>query len=223
MAHNDSYKTLESEYTGEFKDRGSKFIAYLFPMSIVETFESRMQELKSEHLKACHHCFAYRFQDTSTFRSSDNGEPSGSAGKPILNQLLSNEIVDVGCIVVRYYGGTNLGVPGLINAYKTATKIAAEAATIVTKYMTTDVQVVFDYAIMGNLMEALKYCKVTIKSTDFGAEPFLTIELNDSEIHDSILSIKAKLLNRSKADVGDTEVEGLKFMMDGEELKKATQ
>jgi len=208
----DAYRTIDVEAQGEYKDRGSKFIAYLFPMETLEVFSEKLSELRALHFKACHCCSAYRLRD-GTQKSSDDGEPSGSAGKPILNQLLSKEVVDVGCIVVRYFGGTKLGVSGLIQAYKQAAVESLEASEILTKYETEAVVLSFDYAIMGKLMEALKYLKLHISGKDLSAEPSLTLEVNQSEVESTITNIKAKLLGRDSKDVDeDTEVAGLRFV-----------
>jgi len=104
----DAYKTIKGTAEGEFKDRGSKFIAYVNYIETEEDFNHHVSEIKSLHLKARHHCYAYRFLDTNQFRYNDDGEPSGTAGKPIYNQLLSFDVVNVSCIVVRYFGGTKL-------------------------------------------------------------------------------------------------------------------
>src|ERR1043165_2969721 len=122
-----TYKTIEKPSQAEFKDRGSRFIAYAFPIQTIDDFKKRLKELKEEHPKATHHCFAYRIGiDGDNFRSSDDGEPSGTAGKPILGQIDSKQATNMLIIVVRYFGGTQLGVPGLINAYKTAASLALE-------------------------------------------------------------------------------------------------
>lgn len=106
------YTTIEKSGTAEFRDRGSRFIGYAFPVSSVEQFKKELEQIKKEHPKATHHCFAYRIGlDGNSFRVNDDGEPSGSAGKPILGQIDSKELVNVGVIVVRYFGGTMLGVP----------------------------------------------------------------------------------------------------------------
>jgi uncharacterized YigZ family protein len=116
------YKTINQPASAEFKDRGSKFIAFAFPVETPDDFKNHLQQLKKEHPKAVHHCFAYRIgTDGNNFRVSDDGEPSGTAGKPILGQIDSKEVTNVAVIVVRYFGGSLLGVPGLINAYKTVT------------------------------------------------------------------------------------------------------
>src|SRR5690242_1989774 len=116
------YRTLAANTTGEFKDRGSKFLAYAYPIQTTKDVKEHIQALKKEHPKAVHYCYAYRIgTDGKEFRANDDGEPSGSAGRPILGQIDSSGLTNVLVVVVRYFGGTLLGVPGLINAYKTAT------------------------------------------------------------------------------------------------------
>src|SRR5687768_5442349 len=128
------YQTIEKESIAEFKDRGSRFIAYAFPISSADDFKKKLKEVKEEHPKAVHHCFAYRIgTDGNNFRSSDDGEPSGSAGRPILGQIDSKELSNAAIIVVRYFGGTLLGVPGLIHAYKTAASFALQLNPVIKK------------------------------------------------------------------------------------------
>ena len=123
----DSYKTIEIISNAEFTDKSSRFIAIVFPISSVEVFKLKLSEIKLEHSKAVHHCFAYRIgTDKNNYRSNDDGEPSGSAGKPILGQIDSFGLTNIAIVVVRYFGGILLGVPGLINAYKTVAKQALE-------------------------------------------------------------------------------------------------
>src|SRR3982751_2639344 len=132
MSEKDFYNTITQSSTAEFKDRGSKFIAYAFPVGTADDFKKQLQLLKKEHPKAAHHCFAYRIgSDGNNFRISDDGEPSGTAGRPILGQIDSKGLTNVLVIVVRYFGGTLLGVPGLIKAYKTATAIALQQTLVV--------------------------------------------------------------------------------------------
>lgn len=151
------FLTIDKPSFAEFKDRGSKFLAYAYPMETAEQFKSRLQELKKEHPKAVHHCFAYRLgTDKNNFRVSDDGEPSGSAGRPILGQIDSKELVNVGVIVVRYFGGTLLGVPGLINAYKTATSMALQLTPIVQRPVLVQYHLEFDYTRQNEVMTVLK-------------------------------------------------------------------
>ncbi|HEY8690072.1 MAG TPA: YigZ family protein [Chitinophagaceae bacterium] len=159
----DHYFTIEKPSQAEFKDRGSRFIAYAFPVVNIVDFKKRLQELKKEHPKAVHHCFAYRIgTDGNNFRVSDDGEPSGTAGKPILGQLDSKEIINTAIIVVRYFGGTLLGVPGLINAYKTATSLALQLTPIVQKQIEIIYSLEFDYTLMNPVMTIIKQFNCTI-------------------------------------------------------------
>jgi uncharacterized YigZ family protein len=151
------YYTIDKPSVAEFKDRGSKFLAYAFPLQTVDDFKKRLKELKEEHPKAVHHCFAYRIgTDKNNFRSSDDGEPSGSAGKPILGQIDSKELTNVAVVVVRYFGGTLLGVPGLINAYKTSTSLALQLTAIVQKPILINYDLHFDYTMMNDVMMVVK-------------------------------------------------------------------
>ncbi len=153
----DHYYTIEKPSIAEYKDRGSKFIAYAFPISEVATFKERLAEVKKEHPKATHHCFAYRIGlDGSNFRVSDDGEPSGSAGKPILGQIDSKQSTNILIIVVRYFGGTQLGIPGLINAYKTAAALALQVTQIVQKPVMIWYRLEFDYTLMNEVMRVVK-------------------------------------------------------------------
>jgi uncharacterized YigZ family protein len=159
----DSYNTIAQSSNAAFKDRGSKFIAYAFPIETVDDFKKQLQLLKKEHPKAVHHCFAYRIgTDGNNFRSSDDGEPSGTAGKPILGQLDSKELTNVAVIVVRYWGGTLLGVPGLINAYKMATSMALQVTPIIQKQVELKYSIEFDYTQMNEVMMVLKQFNCTI-------------------------------------------------------------
>lgn len=152
-----NYYTISTPSQTEYKDRGSRFIAYAFPIASVDDFKKRLKELKEEHPNAAHHCFAYRIgTDGNTFRSSDDGEPSGSAGKPILGQIDSKNITNVAVVVVRYFGGTLLGVPGLINAYKTSTSLALQLTPIIEKPVLVQYELEFDYTLMNDVMIFIK-------------------------------------------------------------------
>ena len=157
------YNTIAQISTAEFKDRGSKFFAFAFSIETTDDFKKQLQILKKEHPKAVHHCFAYRIgTDGNNFRSSDDGEPSGTAGKPILGQIDSKELVNVAVIVVRYWGGTLLGVPGLINAYKTAAALALQITPIIKKQVEIKYSIEFDYTQMNEVMMILKQFNCTI-------------------------------------------------------------
>lgn len=161
------YCTIEKSSTAEFKDRGSKFIAYAFPIETVDDFKRHLLELKKEHPKAVHHCFAYRLGlDGNNFRVSDDGEPSGTAGRPMLGQLDSKSITNTAVFVVRYFGGTLLGVPGLINAYKTAVSLALQVVPVVQKQIEIRYNIQFDYTQMNEVMTILKQFGCTILQQD---------------------------------------------------------
>lgn len=151
------YYTIEKASTAEFRDRGSKFLAYAYPVSTADEFKKFLKALKEEHPKAVHHCFAYRLgTDGNNFRSSDDGEPSGTAGKPILGQIDSKMLTNTAVIVVRYFGGTLLGVPGLINAYKTAASFALQLAPVVQKPVLGLYELQFDYTLVNEVMMVVK-------------------------------------------------------------------
>lgn len=132
----DEYKTIKYKSESIYKDRSSKFIGIILPVENIEVVKKHLQEIKKEYYDATHHCYAYILGINKEVQfDSDAGEPAGSAGKPILNTLLSYEITNTLAVVIRYYGGTKLGIPGLINAYKTATQLAIENNEIITKYI----------------------------------------------------------------------------------------
>jgi uncharacterized YigZ family protein len=157
MIEDDHYHTIEKESVAEFKDRGSKFLGFAFPIESVEDFKKRFKNLKEEHPKAAHHCFSYRVgYDGNNFRSADGGEPAGSAGKPILGQIDGKKLTDTAIVVVRYFGGTLLGVPGLINAYKMVSSLALQLTPIIQKPILITYQLEFDYTLMNDVMMVLK-------------------------------------------------------------------
>ncbi len=159
----DFYFTIDTDGAAEYKDRGSKFLAYAFSLKNKEDFKKHLQMLKKEHPKAVHHCFAYRIgYDGNNFRVSDDGEPSGTAGKQILAQIDSKNLSNILVIVVRYFGGTLLGVPGLINAYKTATALALQCTHVVQKYIEVNYNLQFNYTEMNDVMRILKQYNCTI-------------------------------------------------------------
>jgi len=161
------YKTIASATTGDFRDRGSKFLAYAYPVVSASAVKEKIQALKKEHPKAVHYCYAYRIGTNGTqFRAVDDGEPSGSAGKPILGQIDSMGLTNVMVAVVRYFGGTLLGVPGLINAYKTATNLALENAPTAEKWIEKLTEINFDYPAMGEVLYLLKQAESNIYKQD---------------------------------------------------------
>lgn len=163
MQNADHYFTIEKPSMAEFKDRGSKFLGYAFPITSPEHFKQHLQDLKKEHAKAVHHCFAYRLGLTNNiFRVSDDGEPAGTAGRPILGQIDSSGVTNTAIIVVRYFGGTLLGVPGLINAYKSAASMALQLTPFVQKTIECYYELSFDYTQMGDVMNVVKQYGCTV-------------------------------------------------------------
>lgn len=164
----DTYITIESKSEGFFKDRGSKFISYAFPVQTDKEALKHLAEIKTLHPKATHHCYAYKLgMDSTAFRVNDDGEPSNTAGRPILNQILSENLTDMFVVVVRYYGGTNLGIPGLINAYKSACQNATFNAKMVQRVIMEDYQIRFDYDNMGTVMAIINREKLEMKNQNF--------------------------------------------------------
>jgi uncharacterized YigZ family protein len=167
MSETEFYYTIEKPAVAEFKDRGSKFIAYSFPVRSTDDFKRRLDEIKKEHPKATHHCFAYRLGlDKNVFRVSDDGEPSGTAGRPILGQIDSKSLTDVLIIVVRYFGGTLLGVPGLINAYKSSAALVLQVTPVTQKSIEVAYVLEFDYTRMNDVMTIVKQLNCTIIQQD---------------------------------------------------------
>lgn len=157
MLFSDTYKTIEGESNGLFKDRGSRFIAIAIPVTSQEEIKTRLAELRKEYHDARHHCFAWVLgPDRQTWRVSDDGEPSGTAGRPILAQINARELTNIMIVVIRYFGGTLLGVGGLINAYRSAAADALESALIVEKHLIERWSVSFPYEAMNDVMKVLR-------------------------------------------------------------------
>lgn len=185
------YHTIEKESVAEFKDRGSKFLAYAFPVSSKEQFREKLKNLKDEHPKAAHHCFAYRTGTAGTdFRSSDDGEPAGTAGKPILGQIDSNQLTNLGVVVVRYFGGTLLGVPGLINAYKTAASFALQVNPFVRKPVLVNYRLQFDYTLMNEVMMIIKKYNCETFTQAMQLFCLMDIGIPMSSLEDVLLKLK---------------------------------
>lgn len=181
MTNEEFYYTIEKSGSAEFKDRGSKFIAIAQPIATVEEFKQALNEIKKLHPKATHHCFAYRLGlDGNSFRVSDDGEPSGTAGRPILGQIDSKELTGVLVVVVRYFGGTLLGVPGLINAYKSAAALALQITPLVQKQVEKEFTVQFDYTRIGEIMALAKQynCRVVKQEMQLFCNMIIAIPKN---------------------------------------------
>lgn len=176
MSNNLHYYTIAKPATAEFKDRGSRFIAFAFYVESTEDFKKHLQLLKKEHPKAVHYCFAYRLGlDGNSFRSGDDGEPAGTAGKQILGQIDNRQLTNILVVVVRYFGGTLLGVPGLINAYKTAVTLALQLTPVIQKQVLVHYQLQFDYTKMNDVMLVVKQFNCEIIKQE--SQLFCAVEL----------------------------------------------
>ncbi|MBK9933544.1 MAG: YigZ family protein [Cytophagaceae bacterium] len=179
----DEFKTPKAPSEGLFKDKGSKFFGYIFPIKNENEVKAHLENLKSLHPKARHHCFAYKLGiDENNFRANDDGEPSGTAGKPILNTLHSFELSDTLAVVVRYFGGTLLGVPGLINAYKEATKEAILAAEIESKTINSLIKISHDFDQTNAVMIMCRKLQLNIKEQTYDSRCGLIVEVRNSYI-----------------------------------------
>jgi uncharacterized YigZ family protein len=180
-----SYFTLKESAEGLYKDKGSKFIAYSFPVKDVEEIKEIIALLKIDHPKARHVCYAYRLGNTpEEARSNDDGEPSGSAGKPILNTIISNNLHYTLVAVVRYFGGTLLGVPGLIHAYKEASLDALKEENIFLKEPEKVIQIAFDYFQLNDVMKICKKQPIKIVQQEINNSCLfdLSFKLSDEEV-----------------------------------------
>lgn len=164
----DSYHTLEAPAEAVFKEKSSKFLAYAYPVGGEEEIRERIEVLRKRYYDATHHCYAWRLgPQGEAFRANDDGEPSGTAGKPILGQLLSHELTDCLVVVVRYFGGTKLGVSGLIAAYREAAAEAIAAGRIVERTVDTLVEVEFSYLAMNDVMRVVKEEQPRVREQHF--------------------------------------------------------
>lgn len=191
MLFEDSYKVVTTSGAGLYKEKGSKFIAEAFPVHSEADVKARVAEIKKKYFDAKHHCYAFMIgPDKSCFRSSDDGEPSGTAGKPILNQILSKDVTNVCVVVTRYFGGQLLGVPGLINAYKTASREALDNCIIVEKTIDEIYSLEFDYPLLNDVMRILKEENLEQQNPKFEMRCYLEISVRQSESDRIVEKIK---------------------------------
>lgn len=170
MAETDKYLTLEELSEGVYKDKGSRFYAFVFPVASVDDAKKKLDEYRKKYHDARHVCYAYvvgKTDDDCVTRSSDDGEPSGTAGKPMLTQLVSNGLHDVMAVVVRYFGGVLLGTGGLVVAYRSAMEDALQNARIVEKTVEDEITVEFEYEKMNSIMKVVKDNSLKIVSQQF--------------------------------------------------------
>jgi len=214
MKATDEYYTLSSASIGEYKDRGSKFIGYAYQVNSIDAIQLHLEILKEENPKCGHICYAYALGiDRKTYRSNDDGEPSGTAGKPIYNRILSHDLTNTLVAVVRYWGGTKLGATGLIKAYKTSAEESIINNKIISKYLVDNFRLEFDYAIMGDLLNHLKKLDIEILEKELGTSASLNIGTRQSKTIELLTKLKAKMLNISEERINEkTVVHGLKII-----------
>jgi len=187
----DKYKEVKYHTTGIYKEKGSKFIAYSYPVYSEEEVKEKLDEVRKLEHSARHHCYAYILNpDKSAQRANDDGEPSSTAGKPILGQILSNDLTNILIVVVRYFGGVKLGVPGLIRSYKTAAAEAILEATIITKTIKEQYEVSFKYPQMNDVMRLIKEYDLEVVNTDFQIDCKLIFAVPKSKAIDIVDTFK---------------------------------
>ena len=178
----DTFKTISKPSEGLFKDKGSKFMSFAFPVESEDEIRNIIQVLRKAHHSARHHCYAWRLgYDKSVFRANDDGEPSSTAGKPILGQIQSFDLTNILIVVVRYFGGALLGVSGLINAYRNAASDAILQAEIIEKLVEKQLLIEFDYSVLNEVMKIFKEEKLTQNEPQFdlSCQIKTQIRLND--------------------------------------------
>ena len=182
MQIKDTYSSIASRSDGLFKDNGSRFIAQAYPVGSEEQVKDIVDHIKKEYHDARHHCYAYRIGlDGSVWRANDDGEPSGSAGRPILGQIDSAGLSDVLVVVIRYFGGIKLGIPGLIRAYRTSTADALANATVVEKVAGNDYKVTFPYLSMNSVMKVAKDLSLPQRDQSFAEECSMVLRVRLSQ------------------------------------------
>jgi uncharacterized YigZ family protein len=197
----DTYKTIAAPGIGEYKEKGSKFIAYAFDVYTENDVKEKLEIVKKDHFKARHYCYAYRLgQDGKRYRANDDGEPSGTAGRPILGQIDSFGLSNILSIVVRYFGGTKLGTSGLKRAYKESTRDAFQQASIIEKIIEDKFAITYDYVATSDVMNYLKKEDFAILSSVYEEKAVLTVSIRQSDVErfkktlEKIISVKVKLI-----------------------------
>ena len=191
MLFDDTYLTITERGEDIFRDRGSKFLGFAYPLSTESDIKAIVSSLQKEHPKANHHCWALRWStDRGVFRLNDDGEPSGTAGRPILNTLLSRNLTNVAVVVVRYFGGTLLGVPGLINAYKTAAEMALDKARITQKTVNDVYLLSFEYLGINDVMRLVKEENLEILAQAFDNQCQLTVSVRKTQVNQFLSKVE---------------------------------
>jgi uncharacterized YigZ family protein len=182
MLFSDEYKTISQPAKGSFRDKGSRFLAFLYPVQSETEIKTLLEQLRKQYYDATHHCYAWILGfDKSALRINDDGEPSGTAGRPIYGQLLSHDLTNILAVVIRYYGGTKLGVPGLIHAYKTTTQEAILQADIITRIVKEHYQISYPYELMNDVMKIIKDESLEVINNEFGMKCVIRLAIRHSE------------------------------------------
>lgn len=183
----DTYRTIEQRSEATFTEKRSKFIGFIIPIKTVDEVKEIVDEFKKKYYDARHTCWAYMIgADRTEFRSNDDGEPSGTAGKPILGQINSNELTDVLVIVIRYFGGIKLGTGGLIVAYREAAALAIAEAEIVEKTVDMQISFKFEYPFMNDVMRTVKDLDATILDQSFDMDCQMSLEIRKAQYDELI-------------------------------------
>lgn len=193
------FKTIKAPTEDLFRDRGSKFIGYAIRVDDQKTAAFKLDELWREHPKATHICYAFKLADGYE-RANDDGEPSGSAGLPILNKIKSSELENVLVAVIRYYGGTKLGVSGLINAYRSAAEMALEKAKVITEVPKTEIAIQFPFSTIGDVERLVAQHKLEVTDKEFSTDCSWKLRVKDDDV-ESIKELFAKLESLKLIDV----------------------
>ena len=200
----DTYLTISTISEGLYKEKGSKFLAFAIPVTSVSEVKTILEEKRKVYYDARHVCYAYLIgEETKESRSNDDGEPSGTAGKPILGAILSKQLTNVLIVVVRYFGGTKLGTSGLINAYREASFDALENNEIIEKTIETPIEINFDYISMNDVMKVIKELSPTILNQEFDNLCCMNLSIRKSDyprIIDKFKNIDGLTINNKKSE-----------------------
>ena len=199
----DSYLTIKEQAEGQYSEKRSKFLAFAFPVSTVEEVKALLAEYQKKYYDARHVCYAYMLGPERTeFRANDNGEPSGTAGKPILGQINSNNLTNILILVVRYFGGIKLGTSGLIVAYRAAAAEAIAAATVIEKTVDENIEIAFEFPMMNSVMRIVKEESPDIVAQGYDTDCTMTLRIR----RDAMPRLRSRL----------EKVDSLRFLTDGE-------
>lgn len=191
----DTYRTLAAPAEGLYKEKGSKFLAFAYPVRTTDDVKTHLDELRKQYFDARHHCYAYILgPNKDAYRANDDGEPSGTGGRPIHGQLLSADLTDTLIVVVRYFGGILLGASGLANAYKTAARDAIDHAQIVERTIDVRYRLHFEYALMNDVMRIIKDFDLKPENQHFDLDCTLELSVRQSlavRLYDAVANLRA--------------------------------